>query len=182
MYMRKLLQTITATIVGACLMAGVASADSVTCGNISNTGQGSTNTVTCVDTNTNIVSCVNNVVVSNINTQSSNSGSATSSGNTSGGNASSGSAGNSNNVVVNVGASCTPQGTTAFVTTPVGGKGGGTPAAPVAAAPAVAPVAALPDTGSNSVVDTAVAGVIGIAGILAVSQLGVQAYRRFALK
>jgi hypothetical protein len=40
----------------------------------------------------------------------------------------------------------------------------------------------LPETGSNTAVDTAIAGVVGLAGVLAASRVGLAAYRRHALK
>ena len=41
---------------------------------------------------------------------------------------------------------------------------------------------ALPETGSNTVVDTALISTLVLGGTLAVSQIGSQAYRRFAIK
>lgn len=109
--MRKILQGAAGLVLGLGMFAGVAAAASstFTCdSNISDTGAGSSNTITCVDKNNNSVKCVNNVVASNSNDQSASSGNAKSSGNTNGGNASSGSASNSNKAVVDVGASCAP--------------------------------------------------------------------------
>jgi hypothetical protein len=48
---RKFLQMLSATaVIGLALSTAAVSADSVTCGNISDTGAGSTNTVKCMET------------------------------------------------------------------------------------------------------------------------------------
>ncbi|HEX4774585.1 MAG TPA: LPXTG cell wall anchor domain-containing protein, partial [Candidatus Saccharimonadales bacterium] len=57
------------------------------------------------------------------------------------------------------------------------GGGAGSPAAGSASN-----VSSLPETGSNTAVDTAIAGVVGLAGVLAASRVGLAAYRRHALK
>jgi hypothetical protein len=183
---KKLIQIIATAILGIGLSAATVSADSVTCGSISTTGQDSTNTVTCVDSNKVDVSCNNNVVVDNNNDQTSNSGTATSSGNTEGGSATSGNSSNSNTATVSVGASCAPvAGTSQFTTTPSGGKGAGAvPAATVSATtPAAAPAAAaLPDTGSNTLLDGAIASLVVLGSALTASRLGLFAFRRVSLK
>jgi LPXTG-motif cell wall-anchored protein len=186
---KKLLQTLAGAVAGVALMGGVAAASTVTCGNISNTGPGSTNTITCVDSQEHNVSCNNNVIVKNSNDQDAQSGGAFTTDNTSGGSASSGNSSNSNSVVVTVGASCAP--VQAASSQPSGGSGGGgeVAAASTSAAPAggsggggAAQVAALPETGSSNLQSAAVAGVAVLAAGLGLSRLGLLAYRRISLK
>jgi LPXTG-motif cell wall-anchored protein len=185
---KKILQMIAGAVASIALMGGVAAADTVTCGSISNTGPGSTNTITCVDNEENSVSCNNHVVVENSNDQNASSGGAFTTNNTSAGDASSGDASNDNKVVVNIGASCAPVQTAS--TTPSGGRGGGEVAAASTAAPAGgaggggqgAGVAALPETGSSSLQTAAIAGLAVLAGGLVLSRLGLVAYRRISLK
>ncbi len=181
--MRRLLSTLATVVLGVGLSSGVAAASTVTCG-ITNTGPGSNNTVTCVDSNNVQVTCTNNVVVANSSSQSSSSGSASTSGNTSGGSSSSGNASNSNTVTVNLGASCAPvaSGTAAAA----GGKGGTLAFTTLAAASpgtsAASGVAALPETGSNTALDTALIGVAVLGGSMVASRLSLMAYRRHTLK
>jgi len=128
--MKRALRIVAGAVVGASAWVGVAAADSVTCnGSITDSGTGSTNTVTCVDDEENTVSCVNNVIVSNTNDQTAGSGGAFTTGNTTGGDAESGDASNDNVVVVDVGASCAPVATTT-TTTPTPTPTPTTPAQP----------------------------------------------------
>src|ERR1700709_2805127 len=98
--MKKFIQIITASLVGVGLMAGVAAADSVTCGSITNTGPGSTNTISCVDENNKQVTCNNNETIVESNDQNASSGGAFTTGNTTSGNANSGDSSNNNTVTV----------------------------------------------------------------------------------
>lgn len=183
--MKKFIQFVSASVVGLSMMAGVAAADT-TC-TINNTGAGSVNN--CTDDNNVSVeaTCVNNVYVDNRNIQGATTGNGTVTLNTNGGGATSGDATNSNNDVVAIGASCAGGVTTVAATTPTttetpaGGKGGETATVTPAATPAPA-AAALPETGSNTVVDVAVAGVTILGGAVAASQIGSFAYRRLAVK
>jgi len=167
--MRKILLTITSSVLGIGLMGAVASASAVTCsGSVSNTGAGSTNTVSCVDTNNVSVSCNNKDVITQSNTQNSTSGGATTSGNTSGGNSTSGSSSNSNSTKVQLGASCAPvAGTTTAFTTGAVVTTTSTPAATMTT-PAATPTS-LPSTGSNSSLDAAIVGVSALGGVSLVS-------------
>ena len=165
--MRKLLLTLTTSVIGLGLMGGVASASSVTCnGSISNTGANSNNTVNCVDTNNVSVTCSNNETIVEGNNQTSTSGSATNSGNTSSGNATSGSSNNSNSVTVQLGGGCAPVAgsTTAFTTSAVSA-----PASTSTPAAAAATPTTLPNTGSNSALDAATVGLGALAGVSLVS-------------
>lgn len=149
---------------------------------ISNTGPGSTNTVVCV-TNTKLnVVCSNNVYILDSNSQAAVSGAATQQGNSGGGSAVSGNATNSNGDNVQIGASCgVPAATTPVTpTTP-------TPVAPPtpptgmgAAVPTKATV--LPNTAGTSTTEVAIAGVIALVSVLALSQFALRLYRRSALK
>ncbi len=179
---KRFIQILSTALVGASLVVGVAAAagTSDAC-DIFNTGPDSHNSCETNLTNKVYASCVNNIVVDNNNSQIGSTGQALVDGNTTGGNANSGSVNNSSVVVTNIGASCGTATTVAATTPAVGGKGAAA-STPAAAAPASANVASLPHTGSNAVLDTTVAGVAIIGGTLAVSQLGVSAYRRFALK
>jgi hypothetical protein len=166
-------------------MGGVAAADSASCGSIVDSGPGSTNYVYCQSHNSSTVTCDNNIDFTNTNSQSAGSGNSGVNGNTSGGSAGTGSAGTDNSTSTTLNAGCAPQVAAATPTTPATAVVN-TPAAvastPAAAKPAATPVASLPDTGSNTVLDSAAVGVAVVGGTMAVSQLGVAAYRRFALK
>lgn len=166
--MKKLIQTLSVAILSAGVMTGVAAAQS-----ISNTGPGSTNTVTNTTTNTPIVTCVNSTTVTNSNSQSSNSGTSTNSGNTNSGGATTGSSSNNNTTVTNVTTGC-PAGQVRQV---VGGHGSG-PGGSFTAAE----VAALPLTGSHSALNNVAVGIAVLGGAAIASQVAVSAYRRNAFK
>ncbi len=178
--MRKLIQLISASAVTISMMAGAAAADTVTCGNISNTGPGSNNTITCVDEKKVNVTCNNNIVVENTNEQDANSGNAFTTDNTSSGDANSGDANNNNQVTVKLGASCAPVAQTASSTTPAGGKGAGSTSTP-ASTPAAKPVS-LPKTGSDTAQKLGLEGLVALGGTLGLSQVALRAYRRLALR
>lgn len=183
--MKRLLQILITGVVCLGAMSGSAAAVTASSCSISGTGAGSTN-VCQFDVNDNIIyTCLNDILVVNGTSQTSTSGVVQSSNNTSVGNVSSGSAINNGQTTTNAQASCVPAATTAATPTstpPVtGGQGGGEVAtAPVTPAPVKAAV--LPKTGSNNMANEAVIGVSIAAGIMVAAQLGVQAYRRFALK
>ena len=177
--MKKILSLVSGVALCCAFAGGLASAQ------ISNTGPGSTNTITnsnsCSSTTTNS----NTVTSSNSNTQSGTSGTATNSGNTGSGGSSSGSVSNtgsnSTNVVVENGSAsaCVPATTTATVTDPgtttttvAGGMGAGNPEA-------VTRISSLPNTGSGTALSimasvTAVLAALGVA-----SRTGLAAYKRF---
>jgi hypothetical protein len=185
---KKFIQFLSASLVGMTLMVGVAGAaatSSCPTGTIENTGPGSTNTITCTTTTDTHVTCVNDIYVVGENGQQANSGTGTNDGNTTSGSVVTGNATNDNNQTVQVGASC---GAAAVATTTPatvnGGMGAAVTSTPAATppAPAAAKVASLPDTGSNAALDASVAGVAIVGTVLAVSQFGMTAYRRLALK
>jgi len=184
---KKFIQILSATVVGMSMMVGVAAADAVSncpTGTIENTGPDSDNSITCETTTDTRVTCVNNIYVVGENGQQASSGNSSGDGNTSGGTVVSGNATNDNGATVQVGASCGSEvATTTPVTPPAGGKGADTTTPAVTtAAPVSAKVASLPETGSNSVLNDTLTGVVVLGGTVAVSQLGVMAYRRLALK
>jgi hypothetical protein len=185
--MKRFIQILSTSLVGMSLMLGVAAADATSC-TISNTGQGSTNTCTTKNTDTVTVVCDNDVNALNVNGQVAQTGNGSSNSNTLAGGVTTGSAVNQNGTTFVLGASCNGQPTPATVATApaAGGQGGGTaaaaPAASAPAAAAAAPVKALPETGSNAVLDGSViaVAVLGVAAVA--SKLGLVAYRRTSLK
>lgn len=123
--MKNILKALAVTTAMLGLSTGVAVAATTCNGTISNTGPGSTNVITCDQTNTTTVACDNNVVVDNSNSQAANSGKAFTTGNTTGGSATTGDASNSNKFDVALNTSCalvapttTPPTTTPPTTTP----------------------------------------------------------------
>jgi hypothetical protein len=191
--MRKIVIGISVTLASMFAMAGGATAASVTCnGTISNTGSGSNNTITCVDTNNVSVTCVNNVVTTNNNNQTATSGNVSAAFNTTVGNVSSGDASNSNTVVVNVGTSCnpvtpaaapvtpaTPPATPPAATTPQstpaqGGRGAAAPKS-TGGAQVVAPTGAVDAGAGGAAVTTSdVLSSIGLASSVALLALGLR--------
>jgi hypothetical protein len=182
---KRLLQSISALILGLALSTAAVSADTVTCGSISNTGANSTNTVSCVDQNSNSVSCVNSEVAESTNNQTASSGGAFTTANTNSGGATSGSSSNNNTVTVSLGASCNPvqaavstaNGTPA-TSTPANSKPAATNAATPTAAQTAAPVS-LPGTGSNTSTYVALGSLAGFVVLLVGSRLGLAAFRRY---
>jgi|GEM_PF-2199333 len=185
---KRALQILSASVVSVSMMAGVAAADatSSTC-TISNTGNGSVNSCTNIDANTTTIFCTNDAKITNDNFQVGEGGTVTVESNSSAGSATTGDVHNTalNEVAAQLGCGTVAVATTAPttpVTPAVGGQGAGTPAATPTPAPAATPVASLPDTGSNTALNTGIAGVAVVGGLMAVAQLSVSAYRRFALK
>ena len=165
-------------------MVGVAGATATSC-TISNTGAGSTNTCTTNNSDTVKVVCDNDVNALNVNGQIAQTGNANGNGNTLAGGVTTGSAVTENGTTFTLGASCNGQPTpVATASAPAaGGQGGGAvAAAPAASKPTAAPVKALPETGSNAVLDYSLitVTVLGIAAVA--SKLGLVAYRRVSLK
>lgn len=190
--MKRYMRGFVATITSLALMSGVASADTAepaTCtdgqATITSTGPGSVNIISCVDSKEIHVTCDNNIYVVNDNSQTANSGNADNSGNTNGGSSVTGDATNENGTTVQIGASCvspaavTPESPTPQqpTTTPVDGMGAGAPSAEAAQA-----IAVLPNTSSNTVLDSILIGVSSLAALLITSRFGAAAYRRFALR
>jgi len=182
---RKLLPIVSALVVSTGMTIGVAAAD--TSCSVSDTGPGSTNNCTSESSNTLNENCQNNITTINDNSQNANSGSANVSDNTTGGNASTGNASNSNDTNTQINANCGQQvaSVTPSAPTPSAPRAGGQgAAAPVSVAvnpghgAAPQAVAALPETGSNTARNTAIAGVTVLGGLTAASQFGTAAYRR----
>jgi hypothetical protein len=185
---KKLLQILSASVVGASMMVGVAGAtsDATTC-SISNTGAESTNVCKSTDNTVIVANCDNSFFVDSGNRQIVTTGTANSSVNNSAGNVTTGSAVNTNGTTVTLGASCNTATQAPVVvaitpTTPAAGQGAGASTPAASPAPVAAKVASLPETGSNTVLNDTLAGVAVLGGTMAVSQLGIVAYRRFALK
>lgn len=194
--MKRYMRGFVAIVATLSLMSGVAGAQEVPedCSGaivISNTGPDSTNEVKCVSATDIKVVCKNNIYVVNDNSQTAGSGDATTGGNTTGGNAISGNATNENGATVRIGASCGEQ--PAAVVTPEApkpGMGSVTPTSqqPAGGAGAITPtqapvaVTTLPNTSSNPALDGALIAGSSLTGLLIASQLGIAAYRRFALR
>ena len=182
---RKFIQVLSASVVGVSMMVGVASAATATdqC-SIYGTGSDSYNTCESNLTSKVYASCISNIVVDNNSAEIGNTGQALVVDNTSAGSGTTGSVSNSNVVVDTIGGGCTSAVAVATTTTPAPTPAATTTPATTtpAAAPAATKVASLPETGSNSLTNDTVVGVIALGGKMAVSQLGVIAYRRFALK
>lgn len=184
--MKRYMRGLVAIITSLAFMGGIAGAQAGCEGaTITNTGPGSENVVTCVDSSTVHVTCTNDVYVVTDSSQSSGSGNADNSGNTTGGNSITGNATNENGATVQIGASCAPAAVTTTPTPtptptspqPVTGFGGRGAGAPEAQA-----VAALPNTNSNPILDIALVSAISLAAALILSRLGVLAYRRSILR
>ena len=147
---------------------------------ITNPGQSSNNSGTCVVNTTVTVSCTNNIYVLSQNDQTAVTGQASSLGNTSGGPAITGDATNSNGTNVQIGAACgsthttpeTPNTTPTASTTPTGGSGQAE----------AKHIAALPYTASSSVVELAAVGTVVLLISLVATRIGFALYRRTSLK
>lgn len=164
---------------------------------INTTGPGSNNVITYRTTDNINVTCTNTTNVDNNTNQNSTSGSANTSGNTSAGGATSGSATNNSNVSSLVNGGC-PTGfvPTTTTSTPVAGGGSGgavvpstkattkaaAPAAGAARGAAVSNIAALPNTGPNTVVTGVAATAAGVGTLAALVYVAMGAYRRYAFK
>jgi hypothetical protein len=191
--MKRIIQAISGAILAIGLTAGVASADTVNCGNISNTGPGSVNSITCTTSTGVNVYCNNDTHLTTTNNQNASSGYSVVTGNTTGGSSTSGGAQNSNQTNLTVGLSCAPAASSApaAVTPPAGGQGGGAPVAAAAApakpvggvgagAPAAA-VASLPETGSQAPERDAAIAAVALSSALVLPKLFLSAYRKLAL-
>lgn len=146
---------------------------------ITNTGQSSNNSGTCIVNTTVTVSCTNNIYVLSQNDQTAVTGQASSLGNTSSGPAITGDATNSNGTNVQIGAACgdtptTPEtpATPTTSTTPTGGSGQAE----------AKHITALPYTASSSVVELAAVGTVVLLISLVATRIGFALYRRTSLK
>lgn len=178
--MKKLIQTLAATIMALGLMTGVASAQTITNGN----GTDSTNRITNSSTIDININNSNDVSCDIDSDQDASSGDATANGNTTVGNVGSGDASNSANLGCSVNASNGPRpsnpgsqggGTVAGVTT-AGGQGG----ASVAGASSEM-VAALPETGVSATVSNLAGATAGLGFLGIAAQAVVAAMRRRVL-
>jgi hypothetical protein len=175
-----------AVITSLAFMGSVANADDSCTGAIVNSGPGSENSITCVDSTKVHVTCSNNIYVVNNSEQIAESGDATNGGNTTGGGSISGNATNENGATVEIGASCagqpaavTPENPTP--SQPVGGMGAGGMGAG-APTEATQAITTLPNTGSNVILDSVLIGGTSLGALLIASRLGAVAYRRLALR
>jgi len=177
--MRKLVQIVTAAIIGVAFIGSVASA-ATTVNNcdkivVTNTGEGSVTNVTCtVNVNATVV-CENGIYVLDANSQTAVTGAASVIGNVTSGSAISGSATNSSNQSVQIGASCTTASTSPTPTPTTTTTVSPTPTT-------TAKATALPNTSSVSAESAIVVGLAVAAVIVAASRLAIAAYRRFTLK
>lgn len=189
--MKKISQILIAAVLTVGLVGfgeGIANAADTppeNCDNIIiyNTGSESTNVYECIDATKLTVTCNNNIYVLNENSQTAISGDAEVDINVTGGSAISGDANNTNGDVVEIGADCgeaTTPVTPVTPTTPEKPVTPTTPATPVAAP--VQKVAALPNTASNSIVQTVVFSLVAIAAVAIASRVAIAAYRRSTLK
>ncbi len=180
--MKRIYQFLAILTTGLALAVAPAAADTNGC-NIYDTGSDSYNSCTTNVDNDVTISCQNDVYVVNDNSQSSTTGPATVTDNSTSGDAVSGDSTNNNGSVEEIGSSCAPI-QTAATTTPVATTE--TPAAVATTTPTAAKaapvVASLPDTGSNSAVKTASVAGLSLVALLAIAQVGVNVYRRLALK
>jgi len=182
--MKRLLKILAAAILGAGLFTGAASAQS-----ISNTGPGSTNTITNSQNCNASVTNNNNVSVSGSNNQNASSGNATNTGNTSGGNSSSGNASNNNSTSINFGINNGTAGVPCLPGTNNPGNGGGNTPNPIdngtggggnVLGDSTTRIAMLPNTGESSAAIDNIAALAAIIGSVAiVSQLGSLLYQRY---
>lgn len=178
--MKKLLQILSAIVVSAGFIGSVATAQSCDA-EVDNSGNGNTTEVECETVRNVNITCENNVYVATIVAQAGQSGNGTVTSNQSSGSVATGTVANYNGNQVTIGVTgC--GGSTETPETPVTPGGGGsttpssTPVVPTAA-PKQA-VAALPFTASNDMMAIAIASIAGVVVTLALSRLGVAAYRR----
>lgn len=150
---------------------------------IYDTGTNSNNTCETNLTNHLYATCDNNIIVDNNNSQIGSTGQVLIDNNTTSGSGSTGSTNNSNVVVTNIGASCTNQ-----VATTTPSVASTTPATPSPTSATVTPVKtpeaqvkSLPKTGNNTLVKTSAITIVSLGSAMAISQLGILAYRRFAI-
>lgn len=169
--MKRYMRGIVAAVISVSFIGGTVGAEEACPGaTITNTGPDSVNEITCVDSTAVQVTCTNNVYVVNNNSQTGGTGSGVITGN----------ATNTNGTTVQIGAACTsPTATTTVTPPPAAVK----PSTGMGATSLPEPKATvLPNTASNPVTDIAIASTLGLAGIMAVSRIGIAAYRRIALR
>ncbi len=175
----QFLSTLTLSLMLATVGASAATTDTSAC-NIFNTGTDSFNKCETNVKNNVTISCTNDIYVVNDNNQSSTTGPALVTDNSTSGSATSGNSTNNNGSAAEIGASCQKI-TTAAATSSVA------PAAVPAAQqakPSAAPtqtspaVSSLPETGSNAATKDAAYAGIALVSLVAISQLGLIAYKK----
>lgn len=192
--MKKFLKLVSAAVVTVSVgivpaVSALATASTCT---ISTTGPSSNNICTVSGNTTVTVTCVNGVNVTNLNNQTALTGPATVTNNTVSGNATSGDASNLNAAATTLAQNCaaapvTTPATTATTTTPTTSTSAAAPSAGGRGAGAVqgvstVKVAALPNTGPNTLV-TGLAVSAVAAGVLAgLAHFALRTYRRLAFK
>ncbi len=171
--MKKLLQIITAVLIGSASIGGLASAD--TCDNISitGTGPGSSNSIDCTDITDITYTCTNGVLTLNYTNQDGSTGDATVDFNTDAGAAVSGTVTNDNNTTTDLSTACGP---VAAPVTP--GKGSLNPGGGMGAfMPTV-----LPYTGDMPVLPIIIGSLVAAAGIVVASRIAMAIVRHRNLK
>lgn len=182
---QHLVKLLTVAAVAPVVLAGGALADGSqsSCSNYA-TGTDSYNACIAATDNLTYVTCVNNVYTVFSSSQNATSGNANNTNNSSTGGATSGSAVNANNQTVQIGAACTTAAATTgggTTTTPTPTTTTTTPA-PVTTPKTTVVAAVLPETGSNTVLQSAVIGVVALGVILAASKASIFAWQRLSSK
>jgi hypothetical protein len=175
--MKKVLQILTAAVLSVSFIGVSASAQTIeACSGditITNTGQGSNNTISCNDINTVVITCDNNINIATINYQNGQTGTATVTGNGLGGDATTGTVINTNSSVVDASASCAA--TASATPTPSTSPSPST-------TPATVKPAALPNTAGTDTMTVVLVSLAAAAGIVGLSRFAVAAYNRFGNK
>ena len=174
LYMRGL----TAITVSLGIMFGGAVDAGAVCAGatITNTGPGSQNEITCVDSSTVSVACINNINVVTNNDQTGTSGDA------SGSNVITGNATNENGAVVTIGASCEAQPVIPAATTPTPVVPPTEKSSPAGTTAPKQQIAVLPNTASTSFVKNALIATLALSALFVASRIAITVYRRIALR
>lgn len=174
--MKKILQITAAATIASAGLGGLAYAQTASC---TNTGPGSTCTITINDVHEATLTCNNGIYQATYNNQGGSSGDASSGGNTTGGDVATGTVVNVNGADITIGVT----GCEVAAETPGGGaitppeapaEGGG-------GAGAFTP-ASLPFTSDSSMHDVIISSLIAAAGIVVASRLAAVALRRYTEK
>ncbi len=186
--MKKIIRLVLAAIAFTVVGIVPAASAQASC-SIGTTGPSSVNTCTFTNSNLVTVTCINGVQVTNTNIQNSTTGTANVSGNTISGTATSGDATNVNALATELALNCagapavaanpTPAPTPA-PSTPAGGAGG--VVGGVSTTAQASGVAALPETGSETILAPVAIGAVVLGGLSVLAQLGVSGYRRLTLR
>lgn len=187
--MKRLMQIIAAVVLSVGLSTSVVSAQASTsfeCGEISITngnGTDSVNRIVCENDTDIVINCSNDIRINVENDQDADSGNATGNGNTSVGDITTGDAENRSLVEANVEAACAAAKTAQTPPAPVvptgtqpAGQGRG--AVQGAATTKKVPVAALPNTGPNTLVNGIALSAAGVGTLASLLHVGLSSYRR----